>query len=46
MTQNDFVVLCATMTVDPSIALENAAVRSALRTKDTEKIRLALETEF
>lgn len=47
MTQNQFILLCNELLIDPSIALENDNILRALRDrKPIEQIKTILETEF
>ena len=43
MTQNQFAALCEEHLVAPAIALENPAVRNALKARDDEAVIRALE---
>jgi len=47
MTQNQFIILCNELFIEPSIALENENILQALRDrKPIETIKTILETEF
>ena len=46
MTRNEFLALCLSYCIAPSIALENANVRSALAARDAEAVEFALANEF
>jgi len=47
MTQNQFIILCNELFIEPSIALENDNIVQALRDrKPIEQIKKLLETEF
>ena len=47
MTQNQFIILCNELLIEPSIALENENILQALRDrKPIETIKTILETEF
>lgn len=46
MTRDDFVSTCEARTIDPTIALENPAVRAALRNLDDDEVFWLLDTEF
>ena len=46
MTQNEFIALCAELTIDPALALESFDVCDALMSRDPEAIRDALIASF
>ena len=46
MTQNEFVHICLTFTIDPQLALENENIVNALQNRDDEKVIQILENEF
>jgi hypothetical protein len=46
MTQNEFNQLCNDQLIDPSIALENDEIVSALRSKDDDLVKELLTTQF
>ena len=46
MTRTEFLILCNTLTIHPSMALENEKVRKALAKRDDAKVKRLLETEF
>jgi hypothetical protein len=47
MTQNQFILLCNELLIEPSIALENENILQGLRDrKPIEQIKTILETEF
>ena len=46
MTQNEFNQLCNDQLIDPSIALENDDIVSALRSKDDDLVKELLTTQF
>jgi hypothetical protein len=46
MTQNEFNQLCNDQLIDPSIALENDDIVSALRSKDDDLVKELLITQF
>ena len=46
MTQNEFNQLCNDQLIDPSIALENDEIISALRSKDDDLVKELLTTQF
>jgi hypothetical protein len=47
MTQNQFILLCNELLIEPSIALENDNIVQALRDrKPIETIKTILQTEF
>jgi hypothetical protein len=46
MTQNEFLTACMERTIDPAIALENDAVRAALKAHDRQAVLTALDNEF
>jgi len=46
MTQNEFNLLCNDQLIDPSIALENDEIVSALRSKDDDLVKELLTTQF
>lgn len=46
MTQSTFNSLCQQAGIDPAIALENDAIRQALRARNDAQVRRLLEQEF
>lgn len=46
MTQIDFIALCGQYLIDPGLALENDAIREALKRGDDNKVKALLQTEF
>jgi hypothetical protein len=46
MTQNEFNALCNDQLIEPSIALENDEVVSALKNRDDALVILILTTQF
>jgi serine/threonine protein phosphatase PrpC len=46
MTQNEFNLLCNDQLIDPSIALENDEIVSALKDRDDAQVILLLTTQF
>ena len=46
MTRSEFLSLCNTLTIHPSMALENEEIRKALAKRDDAKVKHLLETEF
>jgi serine/threonine protein phosphatase PrpC len=46
MTQNEFNLLCNDELIDPSIALENDEIISALKDRDDAQVILLLTTQF
>lgn len=46
MTQSTFNSLCQQAGIDPAIALENDAIRQALKARDDAQVRRLLETQF
>jgi len=46
MTQNEFIILCSKYTIAPSIALECPDVVVALKTRNDEAVKQALEENF
>jgi len=46
MKQSEFIALCTERLVDPSLAIENDAIREALQSGDRAKIVEALDNEF
>jgi hypothetical protein len=47
MTANSFAALCASLLIEPGIALENETVCEALRRRASEsEMKAILETEF
>jgi hypothetical protein len=46
MTQNEFNALCNDQLIEPSIALENDEIVSALQAKDDALVILLLTTQF
>jgi hypothetical protein len=46
MTQNQFLALCMKYAIDPSLALENEALREALRDRDVNEVERILREEF
>ena len=46
MTRNQFLSLCLAYCIDPTIALENDSVRSALAARDAKAVEFALANEF
>lgn len=46
MTKLEFLTLCGEYAIDPALALENDAIRQALKAHDDKKVRQLIETEF
>ena len=46
MTMNEFTMECIKRTIDPAIALDNATVRDALRSRDYQRVCDTLDAEF
>ena len=46
MTQSTFNSLCQQAGIDPAIALENDAIRAALKARNDAQVRRLLESEF
>ena len=46
MTASTFAMLCAEAGIDPAVALENAAIRAALKARDDKAVKRLLETAF
>lgn len=47
MTRNDFAILCGELLIDPAIALESEAVRTALKRRCTaDELRKIMSKEF
>lgn len=46
MTYNEFVSECSKRTIDPSIALENDKIISALQSRDDRLLIKLLDSEF
>jgi len=45
MTQNEFVAICISKTIDPALALESEIVRAAI-TQGIDAVQIALDEEF
>ena len=46
MSASEFSQLCRSLGIDPGIALENDAVRAALKARDSDEVRRLLREEF
>ena len=46
MTLTEFEILCGEALIEPSLALENEAIRKALTDRDDAKVKTLLMTEF
>jgi hypothetical protein len=46
VTQSQFVALCETYGIAPSIALENESIRQALRDRNAAEVERILREEF
>ena len=46
MTQNEFLTLCASYNLPPSLALENENLVQALRERNDEQVKQILNNEF
>lgn len=46
MSHNEFVIICHSRAIDPGVALENPAVKAALKANNYRDLVKALDEEF
>jgi len=46
MTKIEFMMICATLLIDPDVALENEELQSALKERNDAEVKRILEEEF